>query len=115
MSVFLVLYMNEIFLIKNDIPYITGNKSFTVIIVLHKDFEKASLILEIYRDRSKRLIEFSQSNIHRMFMSRIYSIMYIMYEIEYGILTRIVSGYLQDPDKNNWKVILKYLETTKDR
>ena len=41
MSVFLSLYVNKIFLIKNDIPYITGNKGFTVIIVLHKGLEKS--------------------------------------------------------------------------
>ena len=35
-SVFLVLYENEIFLIENDIPYITENKSFIIIIILHK-------------------------------------------------------------------------------
>ena len=41
--------------------------------------------------------------------------MYTMYKIEYGILTRIVSEYLQDLDENHWKVILKYLRNTKDR
>ena len=39
-------------------------------------------------------------------MTRICSIMYTMYEIEYGILTKIVSGYLQDSDEHHWKVIL---------
>ena len=34
-SVFFILYMNKIFLIENDIPYITDNKGFAVII-LHK-------------------------------------------------------------------------------
>ena len=71
--------------------------------------------MKIYRDRSKRLVGFFQSNIHRVFMTRIYSIMYIMYEIGYGILTKIVRGYLQDPDENHWKVILKNLRNTKDR
>ena len=41
MSIFLILYMNEILLIENDIPYITGNKGFTIIIVLHKEFGKS--------------------------------------------------------------------------
>ena len=41
MSVFLVLYVNKIFLIENDIPCITRNKSFAVIIVLHKRLEKS--------------------------------------------------------------------------
>ena len=66
-----------------------------------KDLKKASVILEmkIYRDRSKWLLGLSQSNIHKVFMSRIYPIMYTIYEIEYGILTRIVSEYLQDFDE----------------
>ena len=41
MSVFFILYVNEIFLIKNDIFYIIENKNFAVIIVLHKRFEKS--------------------------------------------------------------------------
>ena len=41
--------------------------------------------------------------------------MYTMYEIEYDILTKIVSGYLQDLDENYWKVIFKYLTNIKDR
>ena len=39
-SIFLILYMNKIFLIKNDIPYITRNIGFIVIIVLHKELGK---------------------------------------------------------------------------
>ena len=35
-SVFLDLYVNEIFLIENDISYITENKDFAVIIIFHK-------------------------------------------------------------------------------
>ena len=41
MSIFLVLYVNEIFLIENDIPYIIENKDFTIIIILHKELEKS--------------------------------------------------------------------------
>ena len=69
-----------------------------------KDLKKVSLILgiKIYRDRFKRLLGLSQSNIHRG-------------DIGYGILTRIVSGYLQDSSENHWKVILKYLRNTKNR
>ena len=40
-SLFLILYVNEFFLIKNGIPYIIENKSFTIIIVLHKGLEKS--------------------------------------------------------------------------
>ena len=67
-----------------------------------KDLEKALLILamKIYRDRSKKLLKLSQST-YIVFMSKIYSVMYIMYEIGYGILTRGVSGYLQDLDENH--------------
>ena len=41
MSVFLILYVNKIFLIKNDISYITENKGFAIIIVLHKELRKS--------------------------------------------------------------------------
>ena len=41
MSVFLILYMNKIFLIGNDILYIIGNKGFAIIIVLHKELRKS--------------------------------------------------------------------------
>ena len=40
-NVFLILYMNKIFLIENDISYVIENKSFAVIIILHKRFEKS--------------------------------------------------------------------------
>ena len=40
MSIFLILYVNKIFLIENDIPYITRNKDFAIIIVLHKGLGK---------------------------------------------------------------------------
>ena len=40
-NVFLILYVNKILLIENDIPYITGNKCFTIIIVLHKKLGKS--------------------------------------------------------------------------
>ena len=37
-----------------------------------------------------------------------------MYEIGYSILTKVVSGYLQNLGENHRKVILKYLKNTKD-
>ena len=58
MNVFLILYMNKIFLIKNDISYITENKDFAVIIVLHKGFEKSISYSKDLWDRSKRLFGF---------------------------------------------------------
>ena len=41
LCVFFVLYMNKIFLIENDISYITENKDFAIIIILHKGLEKS--------------------------------------------------------------------------
>ena len=41
MSVFLILYVNKILLIRNNIPYIKGNKGFAIIIVLHKGLRKS--------------------------------------------------------------------------
>ena len=40
-SVFLVLYMNESLLTENDTPYITKNKGFTIITILHKGLKKS--------------------------------------------------------------------------
>ena len=42
-SIFIILYVNEILLIENDISYITENKDFSIIIVLHKRLEKRHL------------------------------------------------------------------------
>ena len=117
MSVFFILYVNKIILIKNNIPYIIRNKGFIVIIVLHKDLEKASLILEIniYRDRSKSLFRLSQSmHIEYLWVEFILSwISYMRSDMVY--LLEIVSRYLQDPDEYHQKVILKYFRNTKDR
>ena len=41
MSIFFILYVNKIFLMENDIPYITSNKDFTIIIILHKGLGKS--------------------------------------------------------------------------
>ena len=43
MSVFLILYVNKFFLIKNDISYIIENKNFDIITILHKGLEKSIL------------------------------------------------------------------------
>ena len=40
-SIFLILCMNKIFLIRNDISYIIKNKNFAIIIVLHKRLGKS--------------------------------------------------------------------------
>ena len=41
MSIFFILYVNKILLMENDISYITENKDFTIIIVLHKRLRKS--------------------------------------------------------------------------
>ena len=40
-NIFFILYVNKILLIRNDIPYIIGNKDFAVITVLHKGLGKS--------------------------------------------------------------------------
>ena len=67
--VFLVLYVDDILLIKNDIPAIQGIKVWLSSQFSMKDLGETSFILSmrIYRDRSKRLLELSQSTyIHIM-------------------------------------------------
>ena len=93
--IFLILYVNDILLIENDISTLRSitfwlSSQFSI-----KNLREASNILgmKIYRDRSKRLIRLSLS-MYIEFMSKIYSIMYTIYETGYGILTRVVSGYL---------------------
>ena len=61
--VFLVLYVDDIFLIGNDIPALQGIKIWLSSQFSMKDLGEASYILgmRIYRDRSKRLLDLSQS------------------------------------------------------
>ena len=61
--VFLVLYVDDILLIKNDIPALQGIKIWLSSQFSMKDLGEASYILgmRIYRDRSKRLLGLSQS------------------------------------------------------
>ena len=61
--VFLVLYVDDILLIENDIPALQGIKVWLSSQFSMKDLSEASYILgmKIYRDRSKRLLELSQS------------------------------------------------------
>jgi hypothetical protein len=60
--IFLVLYVDDIFLIRNDIPMMESVKSSLRKILSMKDLEEAAYIfsIKIYRDRSKRLIGISQ-------------------------------------------------------
>jgi hypothetical protein len=60
--VFLILYVDDILLIRNDIPMMEAVKSSLIKSFSMKDLEKVAYILgiKIYRDRSKRLIGLSQ-------------------------------------------------------
>ena len=61
--VVLVLYVDDILLIRNDIPTLQNVKSWLGNCFAMKDLGEAAYILgiKIYRDRSKRLIGLSQS------------------------------------------------------
>lgn len=61
--VFLVLYVDDILLIGNDVPMLESIKSSLSRVFSMKDLGEATYILgiQIYRDRSKRLIGLSQS------------------------------------------------------
>ena len=61
--VFLVLFVDDILLIKNDVPILQGIKIWLSSQFSMKDLGEASYILgmRIYRDRSKRLLGLSQS------------------------------------------------------
>ena len=61
--IFLVLYVDDILLIGNDIPTLQGTKIWLSEQFSMKDLGEAVYILgiKIYRDRSKRLLELSQS------------------------------------------------------
>ena len=61
--VFLVLYVDDILIIGNDIPTLQSVKTWLGKCFAMKDLGEASRILriQIYRDRSKRLIGLSQS------------------------------------------------------
>ena len=63
MIVFLILFVDDILLIENNIPILQGIKVWLSLQFSIKDLREASFILgmKIYRDRSKRLLELSQS------------------------------------------------------
>ena len=63
MVVFLVLYVDDILIIGNDIPTLQSVKTWLGNCFTMKDLVEASRIIgiQIYRDRSKRLIGLSQS------------------------------------------------------
>ena len=63
MIVFFILYMDDILLIKNDIPASQEIKVWLSSQFSMKDLEKTSYIfgMKIYKNRSKRLLGLSQS------------------------------------------------------
>jgi hypothetical protein len=60
--IFLILYVDDILLIRNDIPMLEATKSSLGKSLAMKDLGEPTYILgiKIYRDRSKRLIGLSQ-------------------------------------------------------
>jgi Reverse transcriptase (RNA-dependent DNA polymerase) len=61
--IFLVLYVDDILLIGNDIPILDSVKSSLSKVFSMKDLDEATYIqgIRIFRERSKRLIDLSQS------------------------------------------------------
>ena len=60
---FLILYVDDILLIGNDVEFLDSIKGYLNKIFSMKDLGEAAYILgiKIYRDRSRRLINFSMS------------------------------------------------------
>ena len=70
--VFLVLYMDDILLIRNDIPMLQSTKIWLLENFTMKDMGEVAYILgiRIYRDRSKWLLGLSQSTYIDMMLKR---------------------------------------------
>nr|GEU89722.1 hypothetical protein [Tanacetum cinerariifolium] len=138
--VFLVLYVDDILLKGNDIPTLQSVKHWLGKCFAMKDLGDATYILgiKIYKDRSKRLIGFSQDTyldktLKRFKMDnsikgnlplhhgiKIRSIMYAMTctRPNVSFALSMVSQHQQNPGEGHWTAvmnILKYLGNTKDR
>ena len=61
--IFLILYVDDILLIENDVPMLQSVKTWLTQKFFMKDLDEASYILsvKIYRDRSIRMLDLSQS------------------------------------------------------
>ena len=70
--IFFVLYVDDILLIKNDIPILQSVKTWLSKKFSIKDLGEASYILDIkiYRDKSKRMLSLSQSRYIDLILKR---------------------------------------------
>ncbi|GJU96980.1 putative RNA-directed DNA polymerase [Tanacetum coccineum] len=118
--VFLVLYVDDILLIRNDIPTLHSVKDWLGKCFAMKDLGDEAYILgiKIYRDRSKRLIGLSQDT-RVPYALAIGLIMYAMTctRPDVSFALSMVSRHQQNPGEGHWitvKNILKFLRNTKD-
>ncbi|KAK8557982.1 hypothetical protein V6N13_050332 [Hibiscus sabdariffa] len=130
---FLILYVDDILIIGNDVSTLQSIKTWLSSCFSMKDLGEATYILgvKIYRDRSRRLLGLSQTNVcpstpqerERMsqipYASAIGSIMYAMIctrpDLSYAL--SMTSQYQENPGEGHWIAvnnILKYLIRTKD-
>nr|GEW90081.1 hypothetical protein [Tanacetum cinerariifolium] len=131
----LILYVDDIFLMGNNIPMLQDVKSYLGRSFAMKDLGEAAYILgiKIYRDRSKRLIEkmklsksqgaSTPAEKQRMqnisYFLAVGSIMYAVRCTRPGVVftQNMTSRFQQNPGEEHWtavKNILKYIRNTKD-
>ncbi|KAJ9557778.1 hypothetical protein OSB04_012392 [Centaurea solstitialis] len=124
---FLVLYVDDILLIGNDVPTLQSVKSWLSKCFQMKDLGEAAYILgiNIYKNRSKRLIGLSQSTYIDQLLKkfRMDESKKGLIPMQHGIVpdvaysVSVTSRYQQNPGEPHWvavKNILKYLRRTKE-
>ncbi|KAK4381045.1 Retrovirus-related Pol polyprotein from transposon TNT 1-94 [Sesamum angolense] len=108
---FLVLYVDDILLIRNDIKMLGDTKAWLSTQFSMKDLGEASYILgiKIFRDRSKRILGMTQNSYVEKVLKR--------FEMEHSKRGFLPSRYQACAGEAHWtavKTILKYLRKTKD-
>nr|GEW17341.1 hypothetical protein [Tanacetum cinerariifolium] len=126
---FLILYVDDILIIRNNITMLQSVKSYLGRCFAMKDLGEAAYILgiKIYRDRSRRLIGLCQSAYIKKILKqycmenskRGSSIMYAVRCTRPAVafVQNVTSRFQQNPGDIHWttvKNILKYLRNTKD-
>nr|GEW43615.1 putative retrotransposon protein [Tanacetum cinerariifolium] len=126
---FLILYVDDILIMGNNIPMLQSVKSYLGICFAMKDLGEAAYIfgINIYRDRSRRLIGLCQGAyiekiLKRYCMENSKRESSIMYAVrctrpDVAFAQNVTSRFQQNPGDLNWttvKNILKYLRNTKD-
>ncbi|KAL0462899.1 UNVERIFIED_CONTAM: Retrovirus-related Pol polyprotein from transposon TNT 1-94 [Sesamum latifolium] len=119
---YLVLYVDDILLIRNDVKMLRDIKAWLSIQFSMKDMGEASYILgiKIYRDRSRRMLGLTQSSMSDIpYASAVGSIQYAVQctrpDVAYAL--SVTSRYQACVGEAHWgtvKSILKYLKMTKD-